>query len=134
MDFATKTSTCPHCAEPVLDGEPIQATGDFEDGEYTPRVYHIECFTRITCGSVGDQLGLAAFLGKDTPKEDPPGLTVREAARMATRLANSGHYTHRTKDGLRYRLAGTRRITELADHDLREMCYALFERALSIFD
>lgn len=49
---------------------------------------HLECFLRQGMGSVGHQLGLCSCSGGPGILDDPPGLTIREAARAAVYTAN----------------------------------------------
>ena len=60
---------CHHCTEPLLPHERV------EHG------YHIECMARIVLGSVGHQLQRCHCYGGT--EEDPPGMSVREAAKAA---------------------------------------------------
>lgn len=74
--------TCPHCHEPILDGEDTRRMPHLgADGATTMRTYHRECLTRIIVGSVGHQLQRCSCYGG--ADEDPPGATPREAARAA---------------------------------------------------
>lgn len=69
-----KKMNCFHCNEPVLE-EGEEAT-DIADGRL-----HRECHIRMVAGSLGHQSGLCSCFGGEM--EDPPGLSVREAARVA---------------------------------------------------
>lgn len=48
--------------------------------------FHKECFLRQIVGSVAHQLGECSCAGGD--REDPPGISKREAAKMASDLLN----------------------------------------------
>lgn len=60
---------CRHCGEPLLPHE------------WQHEGFHHECITRVTLGSVGHQRQRCPCYGGC--EEDPPGMTVREAARAA---------------------------------------------------
>jgi len=64
---------CLYCSEPIVEGEPL---GDVSNG-----TVHRECLIRMTAGSLGHQQQKCSCFGGQ--EEDPPGLTVREAARAA---------------------------------------------------
>lgn len=54
---------------------------------------HRDCGLRMVVGSLGHQLGLCGCRGGPGTLDDPPGLTLREAARTAAaqwRLRNPG--------------------------------------------
>lgn len=65
--------TCPYCAEPILESEPVR--------EIANGTLHEECLVRMVIGSVGHQLGVCSCYGGVA--EDPPELSLREAARLA---------------------------------------------------
>ncbi len=74
---------CEWCKEKFLAGEDglaIPVVGDKGDGHY----YHVNCFLRGIVGSVGHQEGSCSCYGGT--KEDPPGLTKRQAADAAVEL------------------------------------------------
>jgi hypothetical protein len=72
---------CPHCDEPV-DGafETIPHVGG--DLIAVPRRWHPECAMRNIVGGVNHLRGRCVCCGGVDPP-DPPGLSRREAARMA---------------------------------------------------
>lgn len=83
---------CMHCDEPIEEGDTgtIQTLVHSEIGEVL-RPIHYECRLRLAIGSLGHQRKLCSCYGGD--KEDPEGLTRRQAAIVAT------HYFHlHTKD------------------------------------
>lgn len=67
---------CTYCGEPVLpaDRYPIPNAE-----------MHTDCFIRGVVGGVNHQLGKCKCCGGTEPP-DPPGMTLREAARAAVRL------------------------------------------------
>lgn len=70
---------CIWCGEPV---HPEEQARDFSNP------IHYECGVRSIVGSVGHIHGRCSCFEKDPAKQedDPPGLTTREAARVATVL------------------------------------------------
>lgn len=69
--------TCAHCGEDIKPGERGPATGE---------PVHRECLIRLIVGSISHQLGKCRCYGGDW--EDPPELSVREAARLAVEYWN----------------------------------------------
>lgn len=74
---------CPHCEEPfelndmgvmLVDGNPL----------------HLECFERTIFGSLGHQLKTCSCHGGT--RSDPAGMTIRQAARLAS------EFFHFTRD------------------------------------
>ena len=63
--------TCLYCGEEVLPREQSRGTS------------HEECSARAVLGSVGHLLGLCSCHGGPGTYDDPPGLTKRQAARLA---------------------------------------------------
>jgi hypothetical protein len=63
---------CSYCDEEILPDE--------IDGDYDWR-WHRECLIRATVGSAAHQLHECPCYGGT--REDPPGLTLREAAKLA---------------------------------------------------
>ena len=80
---------CLWCLEVVAPGEedPRCPAGaiDLTEG---PRfaIYHRECLTRATVGSIDHQLGCCTCFGGAGSHGDPPGMTPRAAARAAADL------------------------------------------------
>ena len=66
---------CPHCEEPILVRDEFI---DTNDGRVR---FHRECFIRIVAGSSAHQLHDCRCYGGT--REDPPGLTLRQAAVLA---------------------------------------------------
>lgn len=62
---------CVWCDEQVLPGEPTLGV----------QRMHQECMIRAFAGSAAHQLGDCSCFGGD--REDPPGLSLRDAARLA---------------------------------------------------
>ena len=69
---------CGHCEEEVAAGDRGVCVAN---GEGFEAPMHLECFMRGVVGSVGHQKGLCSCYGGD--EEDPPGVTVRQAAKAA---------------------------------------------------
>jgi hypothetical protein len=65
---------CQYCDEPVLPGEAVPDLVNMQD-------VHRECAVRMIVGSAAHQLGECTCHGG--VREDPPGVTLREAARLA---------------------------------------------------
>lgn len=72
---------CAYCKEPISIEEQLQ--------ERPQPDYHMECIIRLAVGSVGHQLGICKCWSKTHGQEDPPGVTLREGARMAWELSNT---------------------------------------------
>lgn len=72
---------CLYCVEPIVEGD-LGVEMPYLDlkGETTV-VQHRECFLRGIFGSVGHQKQQCSCYGGT--EEDPPGLTLREAAKAA---------------------------------------------------
>lgn len=69
---------CVYCDEPLLASEhPDLGTDGIERVEAT----HPECAFRMVAGSAAHQLGECTCFGGT--REDPPGMSKREAARLA---------------------------------------------------
>jgi hypothetical protein len=67
---------CSWCDEPIA----ADACGYFYSGP-TPPAVHVECFVRQVIGSVAHQQRRCTCYGGHD--EDPPGLSKRDAARLA---------------------------------------------------
>jgi hypothetical protein len=67
---------CVYCEEPILPGEtyPVERTPNLQN-------VHRECVIRMFLGSAAHQLKECTCYGGD--REDPPGMTRRDAARLA---------------------------------------------------
>ena len=74
---------CFWCKEEVLPGEESPLPLNGRRGEA-----HRECMVRSIAGSVGHQAGRCSCFGGE--EEDPPGMTVREAARAAYQMFMDG--------------------------------------------
>ncbi len=70
-------SACLHCKETIVEG-------DIGTVNYGGQIMHYECGMRGVIGSVGHLMGKCSCFGGD--EEDPPGMTVREAAQAACTL------------------------------------------------
>jgi len=80
-------TACPWCDEAILDDEDTRAIPHVAaDGTTSVRPWHRECLRRSIVGSYGHLLELCPCFDGDL--EDPPGLTRRQAARLACRLAD----------------------------------------------
>lgn len=79
----SQTDDCFWCGEPVLPGEgasdPVFVVDSARRGAMRDR--HVECAIRAVIGSVGHQRGKCSCYGGT--EEDPPGMTRRDAARVA---------------------------------------------------
>jgi hypothetical protein len=64
---------CPYCDEALRDGEPVIYGAS--------QGFHRECFIRMIAGSAAHQLGECSCCGGN--REDPPGVSRREAAKLA---------------------------------------------------
>lgn len=69
---------CPYCKEAVLAEEPAEAVVIYGVGA---QVAHLECSARRVIGSVGHITRQCSCYGGTM--EDPPGMTPRQAARLA---------------------------------------------------
>lgn len=67
---------CPHCEEPVLPGEAHPALVNMQN-------FHRECAIRMICGSLAHIEKRCHCFFSDSTETDPPGMTVREAAKAA---------------------------------------------------
>ncbi len=73
---------CFRCREPVLPGEEAaQGINEYTPDGVIKHTWHEECAIRSVVGSVGHLRGQCSCRGGT--EEDPPGLTVRQAARAA---------------------------------------------------
>lgn len=72
---------CDYCGESVLLGEPSETLPLLGDPTRTTVTFHLACQLRQVVGSVGHQLKRCTCYGGT--EEDPPGLTKREAAKLA---------------------------------------------------
>jgi hypothetical protein len=64
---------CAYCDEPILEGEPALSGAS--------QMFHRECLLRAVGGSAAHQLGECSCCGGS--RGDPPGMTLRESARLA---------------------------------------------------
>jgi hypothetical protein len=71
---------CANCEEPILEGEAL------DPAEFGPAAhnFHRECLIRMVAGSYGHQIGQCSCYGGAL--DDPPGLTTRQAAKVAAAL------------------------------------------------
>lgn len=73
---------CRYCDEPILPTDEIEFPSSL--AEPHNRIAHIECAARKVIGSVGHLLGKCYCYGGT--EEDPPGMTYRQAAKVALDL------------------------------------------------
>jgi hypothetical protein len=81
--------TCKHCDEEI-DRDELVAVPSRRGIVLVsvPHGFHLECWMRLTIGSVGHQLKVCScFRGDGEVYDDPPGLSVRDAAIAAFDLA-----------------------------------------------
>lgn len=71
---------CLLCEEPIRTRDMAEVT--VHNGER--RWSHLECVGRRTFGSLGHQLGLCKCNGGPGTLDDPPGMSKRKAAQVAT--------------------------------------------------
>lgn len=83
MTTGQQRNNCAHCDEPITGDD--YATGGGGGGG----LFHRECAFRLVAGSVGHIMGICPCNGGDTC--DPPGFTVREAARFAFDVWREGN-------------------------------------------
>ena len=91
--------TCPHCVEPITADDATERTGNGE-------VLHRECLIRMVAGSAAHQLHECSCYGGD--REDPPGLSRRQAARLALQICEgtgASDLIHLTAQALHERAA-----------------------------
>jgi hypothetical protein len=76
--------SCLHCGEAIVAGESGELTTlvTAHGGQVVP--LHDCCAVRMRIGSVGHQLGRCSCVGGS--EDDPPGLSVRQAAEAAFSL------------------------------------------------
>jgi hypothetical protein len=75
-DILFRPGYCPYCNEEIKPGEPL--------GIGITPPHHRECLIRAVAGSAGHQLGAChCYLKNSVAIEDPPHLTLREAAKLA---------------------------------------------------
>jgi hypothetical protein len=77
-DYPTSASHCAHCEEAIVPGDLVAPAND------GAVLFHTECMLRMVVASVGHQLGRCSCHGGT--EDDPPGMTVREAALAAVEL------------------------------------------------
>lgn len=75
---------CDWCEEPFAATDPGVMVPYFDGGNASDLPYHSECFMRSIVGSVAHQLKECGCYGGN--RDDPPGLSKREAAKMALDL------------------------------------------------
>lgn len=81
----TDVPACMHCGEDVRDGEPARDMPiHYLCGAREVERIHLECALRMVVGSVGHQLRECSCFGGT--RDDPEGMTRREAARAACDL------------------------------------------------
>lgn len=77
-----------HCGEEVREGEPARDMPVvYTCGACEVERIHLECVLRMAVGSVGHQRRECSCFGGT--KDDPEGMTRREAARAACDLFNA---------------------------------------------
>jgi hypothetical protein len=69
-------TACSYCDEPITAAE----LADLKARDLNPTM-HQECLFRAVCGSAAHQLRECTCFGGE--REDPPGMSVRDAARLA---------------------------------------------------
>jgi hypothetical protein len=78
---------CGWCREPIEEADNGLLIPHVERNYTMERPHHIECFIRETAGSVAHQLRRCKCFGGGDRGEMEEGMTKREAARQAARLA-----------------------------------------------
>lgn len=79
---------CLRCAEPIAATDPGVSMPHIDaNGVARMAMLHLECHARATFGSIGHQTKQCPCFGGTY--EDPPGLTMRQAARVAADFAFS---------------------------------------------
>jgi len=73
--------TCLYCEEPLLPHELWFPIMSVEEGGAVQRYQHEECGLRLVAGSAAHQLKECSCFGGD--REDPPGMSKRQAAKLA---------------------------------------------------
>lgn len=76
---------CSHCSGPFTRHDYGMTSYCALESGLCCTAMHRECMFRLVVGSVGHQLELCYCHGGDM--EDPPGISLREAARMALELS-----------------------------------------------
>lgn len=83
---AALCARCMYCDEPILPTDIARRLRCINaDGVISESHTHRECVIRSVVGSVGHQLKMCRCYGGDA--EDPPGMTKREAAIAAVKMA-----------------------------------------------
>ena len=72
---------CGFCQEPIEHDEQGVMVTHIEQHGVSERAYHFECQIRLTIGSLAHQQRRCSCYGGT--EHDPPGMTLREAARAA---------------------------------------------------
>lgn len=87
--------TCDWCKEDVIRGEDgFVLPGLLKEGDdYVGRlvVFHRECYLRQSIGSLGHQKKTCSCYVRTGGEEDPPDMTIREAAKAATNYFFAKH-------------------------------------------
>jgi hypothetical protein len=78
-DFSIQFALCPWCEESILPSELFRSL--LQSG--AARDYHEECAVRMIVGSAAHQLQECSCFLKTGARHDPPGISKREAAKLA---------------------------------------------------
>lgn len=78
---------CPWCEEEVTPGDDQQRMA-------AGAAWHMECFVRSVLGSVAHQRRRCGCYIPGSTENDPPGMTLREAARAAVEEAQFRNYAN----------------------------------------
>lgn len=82
---------CAWCMELIEDGDVGVIIPSMGERGFDRVPFHLECHLRTIVGSVGHQRGLCSCFQRENPLEDPPGLSLREAASAAAELFRQNH-------------------------------------------
>ena len=74
-------SICAYCDEPIRPGEDFETWAADQHARFPETYVHKECAIRAVIGSAAHQLRECSCYGGT--REDPPGMTTRQAAVLA---------------------------------------------------